>query len=87
MKKKLLITTQDLNMGGVETSLISLLNHIDYDKWEVDLVALDGGILVNELNKRVNFINLEENTSGLLHRILKSFLVSFLIRKYKNKKE
>lgn len=87
MKRKLLITTQDLNMGGVETSLVSLLNHIDYDKWEVDLVALNDGILVHELNKNVNFINIKENTSGLLHRVLKSFLVSSLVRKYKNDKE
>lgn len=87
MKKKLLITTQDLNMGGVETSLLSLLNEIDYDKWDVDLVTLNDGILIKELNKKINYINLEEKTSGLLNRVLKSFLVSSLIKKYKIEKE
>jgi len=86
MKKKLLITTQDLNMGGVEISLINLLNSIDYDKWEVDLVTLNDGILKQELNKNVNFVNLNKNTNGLFQRVLKSILTFSLIKKYKTKK-
>lgn len=87
MKRKLLITTQDLNMGGVETSLITLLNHIDYDKWDVDLVTLNDGVLLKEVNKKVNYINLNENTEGLIHRVKKSFLTNSLIKKYKSDKE
>jgi glycosyltransferase involved in cell wall biosynthesis len=38
MKKKILITSFDLAIGGVERSLIGLLNQIDYQRFDVDLV-------------------------------------------------
>ncbi|PJN91845.1 glycosyltransferase [Bacillus sp. mrc49] len=38
MKKKILITSFDLAIGGVERSLIGLLNQIDYTTYEVDLL-------------------------------------------------
>ncbi|MGE7602899.1 glycosyltransferase [Peribacillus sp. NPDC097675] len=38
MKKKILITSFDLAIGGVERSLIGLLNQIDYNKYDVDLL-------------------------------------------------
>ena len=38
MKKKILITSFDLAIGGVERSLIGLLNHIDYSKYDIDLM-------------------------------------------------
>lgn len=37
-KKKILITSFDLAIGGVERSLIGLLNQIDYKKYSVDLM-------------------------------------------------
>ena len=38
MKKKILIASFDLAIGGVERSLIGLLNQMDYEKYEVDLM-------------------------------------------------
>lgn len=38
MKKKILIASFDLSIGGVERSLIGLLNSIDYQNYEVDLM-------------------------------------------------
>lgn len=38
MKKKLLITSFDLAIGGVERSLIGLLHQIDYKQYDVDLL-------------------------------------------------
>lgn len=38
MKKKILIASFDLAIGGVERSLIGLLSHIDYNKYDVDLM-------------------------------------------------
>lgn len=40
MKKKVIIVTQALWCGGIETALINLLNHFDYDKYEVTLLTL-----------------------------------------------
>jgi glycosyltransferase involved in cell wall biosynthesis len=37
-KKKILITSFDLAIGGVERSLIGLLSQIDYQRYDVDLV-------------------------------------------------
>jgi glycosyltransferase involved in cell wall biosynthesis len=38
MKKKILISSFDLAIGGVERSLIGLLQHFDYSKYEIDLL-------------------------------------------------
>nr|WP_207627744.1 MULTISPECIES: glycosyltransferase [Bacillaceae] len=38
MKKRILITSFDLAIGGVERSLIGLLSQIDYTKYDVDLM-------------------------------------------------
>ena len=35
MKKKLLFTAYSLDIGGIESALVNLLNYIDYDKYEV----------------------------------------------------
>lgn len=37
MKKDILIYTFNLGIGVIETSLIRLLNFIDYEKYNVDL--------------------------------------------------
>ncbi len=37
-KKRILISSFDLAIGGVERSLIGLLQHLDYKKYEVDLL-------------------------------------------------
>lgn len=36
--KKVLIASFDMEVGGVERSLISMLNHFDYDQYQVDLM-------------------------------------------------
>lgn len=38
MKKKILIATFDMEVGGVERSLLSLLENLDYGKFDVDLM-------------------------------------------------
>ena len=40
MKKKIIFVTNALWVGGIETALINLLNHIDYDKFDVTLLTL-----------------------------------------------
>ena len=35
--KKIAIFQTDLNFGGIQKSLINLLNNIDYKKYEIDL--------------------------------------------------
>lgn len=37
MKKKIAIFQYDLNVGGIQKSLLNLLNNIDVDKYQIDL--------------------------------------------------
>ncbi len=41
MKKKILFINGHLNTGGVEKSLIDILQHLDYEKYEADLLLLE----------------------------------------------
>ena len=43
MKKKLLFVNGNLNSGGVEKSLVTILCNLDYSKYEVDLLLLQPG--------------------------------------------
>ncbi|MFI3165981.1 MAG: glycosyltransferase [Bacillota bacterium] len=58
MKKKIFISfSGSMEVGGIERSLISLLNNFDYDKYEVDLfLYAHRGPLFGEINKNVNIL-------------------------------
>lgn len=61
MKKKVLFAVKNMNVGGVEKSLLSLLNTIDQELYEVDLLLLDDyGGFVPQIPKWVNVIICEE---------------------------
>ena len=54
MKKKLLFTAYSLDIGGIESALVNLLNYIDYDKYKVCLVLEKmSGDLLKKVNKNV----------------------------------
>jgi glycosyltransferase involved in cell wall biosynthesis len=38
MKKKILFTAYDLNVGGIEKALVNLLNYLDKDKYDITLI-------------------------------------------------
>lgn len=53
--KKLAIFQTDLNYGGIQKSIINILNNIDYSKYEIDLYLLEkDNIFINDIDKRVN---------------------------------
>lgn len=71
MKKKILIGTVNMEVGGIEKTLISLLNEIDYNKYDVDLLLLKtNGDLMSEINKNVNIIT--PYKSEILNKICNS---------------
>ena len=54
-KGRVLITSNSLCIGGIEISLVNLLNNFNYDKYDVDLVLeKKEGILLNKINNNVN---------------------------------
>ncbi|WP_288360509.1 glycosyltransferase [uncultured Bacteroides sp.] len=57
MKKKLLFVNGHLNVGGVERSLTDLLCHLDYSKYDVDLLLLeDKGDYISQIPKQINIL-------------------------------
>lgn len=48
MKKRILFVTKALWIGGIETALVNLLNHFDYDKYEVTLLILHAELDMKE---------------------------------------
>ena len=59
--KKILFAIKNMNVGGVEKSLLSLLNTLDTEEYEVDLLLLEeyGGFL-NAVPSWVNVIICED---------------------------
>ncbi|TXC92366.1 glycosyltransferase [Metabacillus litoralis] len=57
MKKNILITVFDMEIGGIERSLINMLESFDYHKYNVDLfICEQKGDLLNQIPKKVNIL-------------------------------
>ena len=57
MKKKILFNMYNLEIGGAEKSLISILNEMDYSKYDVNLFLYQhSGELIKQLPKEVNLL-------------------------------
>ena len=57
MKKKLLFIMNDLSCGGAEKALVSLLNTLDYNLFEVDLFLFKKeGLFLNQVPTEVNIL-------------------------------
>lgn len=69
MKKSLLIVYSKMIVGGSTSSLLSLLNEIDYTQYNVDLLLFEkGGVLDNQIPSKVNILD-----NGFLHINKKRF--------------
>ena len=65
MKKKILFINGHLIVGGVERSLVDVLRHLDYDKYDVDLLLLEGyGDYLPEIPQEVNVMMYPLNDAG-----------------------
>lgn len=57
MKKRILFVVNSLGVGGAEKSLTSLLNMMDYDRYEVDLLMFNpGGMFLKLLPEQVRVL-------------------------------
>lgn len=67
MKKQICIVHSSMELGGAETSLIGLLNSIDYNKYDVDLCLLNPvGELMKQIPDEVNLMSFPDKYSGLI---------------------
>lgn len=89
MKKRILITTQSLIMGGVETALLSLLKFLNNYDVDIDVYVLEAGVLKEDFQKlnNVKFIPVKIPKNPIIYRIKKNLLCSSLYKKYKDNKK
>ena len=68
MKQRILFINGHLNAGGVEKALIDVLRHMDYERFDVDLLLLEGkGDYAPLLPRQVRIIERPlQNTYGSL---------------------
>lgn len=62
MKKKVLFITQALWLGGIETALVNLLNHLDYDRFEVTcLITEDYQTMAGQITEKCRLLVADRN--------------------------
>lgn len=55
--KKILIISNNMDVGGVQKSLIALLQYMDYSSYSVDLLLLNNsGIFINKIPEKVHLL-------------------------------
>ena len=55
MKKNILITSVHMDVGGIESALLSLLSNIDYSKFNVDLILYKmQGLNLDKIHDKLN---------------------------------
>lgn len=76
--KRVLFINGHMKLGGVEKSLLDILKHFDYSKYQVDLLLLEEqGEYINELPENVNIIYKSiEDTYGSLFTSLKKCIIN-----------
>lgn len=83
--RSIAIFTDNLRVGGIQKSIVNILNNIDYKKYQVDLYLFDENHFY-EINKNVNVITLEKPKSiykFIPFKIVKKLLkVNILDKKY-----
>ena len=91
MKKKILIGTVNMEIGGIERTLIGLLKKINYKEYDVDLLLLKtNGDFMNEIPDSVNIITpykskfLERicNSNKIFRKIIKHILFNYYTAKF-----
>lgn len=79
--KKIAFFQVDLNIGGIQKSLVNLLNNLDYKKYEVDLYLFEKeNIFIDDIPKNVNVNYLEKGSS-----VNKLIYFNILQRRYVSK--
>ncbi len=94
-KIKILFATVHMEVGGIERTLIGLLNRIDYSKYDVDLLILKtDGVFLRDIPKQVNIIKpyktkfMEKivNSSNIFCKVIKHSLFNYYTGRFYSKK-
>lgn len=88
MKKNIIFCAYNLDVGGIETALVSLLNNLDYQKYNIYLFLVKKeGIFLNRIPKQVKIItfNICESKNVIFRKAINFFKLQYFKLKYKNK--
>ncbi len=70
LKKNIVFVIESLQLGGSEKSLVTLLQHLDNSKWNIDLIVFHkGGIFEKQVPEYVNIIFKPFPMLNLLERV------------------
>lgn len=72
-KKKLLFTAYNLNVGGIETALINLVNRINLEKYEIEiLLEKKEGIFLDKVKKEITVkeYKVYDNNNVIIRKLL-----------------
>lgn len=85
MKKKVLFVMDSLKIGGAEKSLITILNMLDYNKYDVDLYLFDHtGEFYSMIPKEVNVLKKDDSYKIFASDRKKSVIKYILQHNFKN---
>ncbi|MEF9892057.1 MAG: glycosyltransferase [Anaerorhabdus sp.] len=83
MKKKILFMIGNLNVGGVQKSLLSLLHYFDYEKYDVSLLILENkNIFIDKVPPEVNVMT-DVFDDSIFHKPINSITNLINNKKYK----
>lgn len=86
--KKVLFAAYDMNLGGIETSLLTLLNYLVNKEYDITLLLeKKQGIFLSELDNRINVMEYtpSNHKNIVIRRIVNLAKRMIFILKYKNK--
>ena len=86
-KKKILFSAYSLEVGGIETALVNLLNYLyKTNKYEITLVLeKKAGVLLNKLNEDIKIIEYAPSYNKLFGKFINAIKRVTFSLKYKNK--
>lgn len=83
MKKKVLFVYYDMSLGGSTTSLLSLFNELDYEKYDVDLLLYKNqGELLSLIPTEINLLDQAYVPHSKFKKGIQSIFNGTLIRAY-----
>ena len=78
--KKLLFLINTLNAGGAEKTLLTLVNNIDFNNYDVTVqTVLDEGIYKKSLDKRIKYKTIIKNFHSGIIKKLCLYIISFIL--------
>lgn len=89
MKKTILISCYGLGIGGIEKCLVNMINHLDMNKYSVDILLMNEELdLKEQIYQKVSFLPTYEyvyNTSETKTAITKSGVMRYIVFRTLNK--